>query len=285
MTDERSTPNPDLDDVIGDALMGDDGEIHLPDESSADEPSAEPAQEREEQPEGDTSEPAADEPPQPEHNWEKRYNDLLPEFTRRSQELAELKKDVIPGLQQQIDQIRAGQTRPEQESSDDAVDVPNNLIEAMQDPETGAQLIMQLADSVVEQRLGAFVERVAPMLEDYEIEQELRDVALAPGNEDFFELLPTVRQIIARSEREVSFADALNIARTFSGVDGKTTSEPDEAGDAARPKQQKVSAEEIAQAAARHEPETGVAGEVQPPTDEVGSVEDAVEAALGEIYG
>lgn len=278
MTDASSTTPNDLDSVIEDALMGDDGEITFASDDDNLETDAEPAVEREVTP----SEPAPSAPPKAGHDWEKRYNDLLPEFTRRSQELAELKKDVIPGLQRQIDQIRAGQTQPDKESSEDLVDVPSNLIEALQNPETGAQLIMQLADKVVEQRLGAFVGRVAPMLEDYEIEQELRDVALAEGNEDFFELLPQVRQIIARSSHEVSFADALEIARTFRGVGG-TTSEPAEA-EKPQPATQKVSAKEIAQAAARLQPETGVAGEVQEPARKVGTVEDAVEAAFDEIF-
>jgi len=181
MTDE-STATPDLDDLLNDDFnMGDDGEIQMPETKA-----------EVETPETEST-PEVTPDPEPTHDFEKRYNDLLPEFTRRSQDLAELNKHTIPALQAQIDQLREGNSRPT-ENTDDRVKVPEDLAAAMQNPEEGAQLIMDLASKVVEQQLGEFVTRVAPMLDDYEIEQELKDVALTKGNEDFFELLPSIRR-------------------------------------------------------------------------------------------
>lgn len=276
MSAENSTEVlPDLDDLLNaDFEMDDEGEIVLP--APVQQPTGEQSTEGVMQPQEEAA---------PQHDFEKRYNDLLPEFTRRSQELAELNKSTIPGMQAQINQLREGNSQPA-ENAVKPVDVPEDLIGTLQDPAAGAQLIMDLATKVVEQRMGEFVTRVAPMLDDYEIEQELRSVALAVGNEDFFELLPQIRQIISRSESDLSFADALEIARTFKGVEQpQTTSTEDGQEPALADQPRRVSAEEIAQQAARNQPETSVAGEVQEPPVQADTVEDAVNAAIDEVYG
>jgi len=84
----------------------------------------------------------------------------------------------------------------------------------------------------------------------------------------------------------LTFADALGIARTFKNVPETTSDDGDDAaGKAADTTAPKVSAEEIAEQAARHQPETSVAGEVEDPPPKVDSVEDAVNDAFATVYG
>jgi uncharacterized coiled-coil protein SlyX len=281
MTEEQKTP--DLDDILGDQgfAMTDDGEINLPPESLKAEEDTPPAG-------GEEGAPAES------HNWEKRYTDLEPEFTRKSQKLAELENETLPAmaaqmerLQGQIDVLTQQGGGTPQVDDDGRVEIPSNFGEViMQDAEAGAGLIAEIADRVAERRLAPILERVAPVLEDWELETELRTAALAPGREDFFELLPTIRDIIVRSETDLTFDDAYTLAKTFKDVDQLPKGET--APVAATPAAQtgdRISPEEAQQIAARLKPDTSVSGEVQPTPRVAGSVEDAFNMAVEDVLG
>jgi uncharacterized coiled-coil protein SlyX len=281
MTEEQKTP--DLDDILGDQgfAMTDDGEINLPPESLKAEEGTPPAG-------GEEGAPAES------HNWEKRYTDLEPEFTRKSQKLAELENETLPAmaaqmerLQGQIDVLTQQGGGTPQVDDDGRVEIPSNFGEViMQDAEAGAGLIAEIADRVAERRLAPILERVAPVLEDWELETELRTAALAPGREDFFELLPTIRDIIVRSETDLTFDDAYTLAKTFKDVDQLPKGET--APVAATPAAQtgdRISPEEAQQIAARLKPDTSVSGEVQPTPRVAGSVEDAFNMAVEDVLG
>jgi uncharacterized coiled-coil protein SlyX len=281
MTEEQKTP--DLDDILGNQgfAMTDDGEINIPPESLEAEEDTPPAG-------GEEGAPAES------HNWEKRYTDLEPEFTRKSQKLAELENETLPAmaaqmerLQGQIDVLTQQGGGTPQVDDDGRVEIPSNFGEViMQDAEAGAGLIAEIADRVAERRLAPILERVAPVLEDWELETELRTAALAPGREDFFELLPTIRDIIVRSETDLTFDDAYTLAKTFKDVDQLPKGET--APVAATPAAQtgdRISPEEAQQIAARLKPDTSVSGEVQPTPRVAGSVEDAFNMAVEDVLG
>ena len=271
----------DLDAIIeGEFSMGDDGELQVSTEAlqAADEPAGEP----------ETQDPA----PAPVHDWEERYRNLEPEFTRRSQELAELKRDIVPGLQQQLahmqgqmDALLAG--RGPAPEDDERMAIPENLGEIlMHDPSQGAAIIAEISDRVAEKRLGPILERVAPMLEDWELETELRNASLKPGREDFFELLPTIRDIIVRSEEDISFDSAYQLAKQFKGVDKLAQAQTSETPAQSQPATtERISPEEAQQIAARLKPDTGVSGEVQAEQRVASSVEDAFNMAVEEYLG
>jgi hypothetical protein len=284
MTEEHM----DLDAILDqDFAMTDDGEIAV---------SAEALQGAQEPAPDVPSSEAADSPEAaPQHDWEDRYKNLEPEFTRRSQRLAELEKDVLPSLQSQIDQLTgqlqaviAGQ-QPAQEA-DDRLEIPENFGEIlMRDPSQGAGLIAEISDRVLEQRLGPVLERVAPMLEDWELESELREAALKPGREDFFELLPTIRDIIVRSPQDIGFDAAYDLAKSFKGVDqlaAQQQAQPaSDSPSQPQPATDRVSPEEAQQLASRLAPDTGVSGEVQPERRVASSVEDAFNMAVEDVLG
>jgi hypothetical protein len=279
-----SENNPDLDDILGSEDFGldDDGEIQMGDMTP-----------QESTPAVTADPPASDDaPPAPEHNWEERYKNLEPEFTRRSQRLAELEKQVLPGMQSQLDQLtgRLDQLGGGEQPADGEgqIEIPENLGDILnQDPAQGAAIIAEISDRVVERRLIPILERVAPMVEDWELESELRTAATREGREDFFELLPAIRDVITRSEKDLSFDDAYNIVKTFQNVDGKAaapgpvtqTAEP------TAPSTERVSPEEARQLASRIKPDTSVSGEVQPEQRVADSVEDAFSMAVEEHYG
>jgi hypothetical protein len=286
MTEEHSG----LDQILDqDFSMGDDGELVISEEAlrGAQEPAP------------DVQSPEAAESPEdaPRHDWEDRYKNLEPEFTRRSQRLAELEKDVLPGMQSQIDQLTgqlqaviAGQHPDADDTQDDRVEIPENFGQIlMQDPAQGAGLIAEISDRVMEKKLGPVLERVAPMLEDWELESELREAALKPGREDFFELLPTIRDIIVRSPEDISFDAAYGIAKSFSGVDqlaaAQTQPQPSEDPQPAQQVTERVSPEEAQQIASRLAPDTGVSGEVQPERRVADTVEDAFNMAVEDVLG
>lgn len=260
--------------------MGDDGEIQI-DMEALREPDA-----------GETTAPEETATPAPEHNYEERYKNLEPEFTRRSQRLAELEKDVLPQMQQEMARMQgqlqalAGGKDPNA-PVDDRVEIPENFGEIlMQDPGQGATMIAEIADRVAARKLGPILERVAPMLEDWELESELRHAALKPGREDFFELLPTIRDIIVRSTEDVSFDNAYELAKAFKGVDQQAAPQvAQEPTVRPAPSTDLVSPEEAAQRAARLAPDTGVSGEVQPTKRVASSIEDAFNMAVEDVLG
>jgi hypothetical protein len=273
----------DIEEILGDQSfdMSDDGEIQV----DMDQLRAEPAP-------TEISEETPTETPAPSHDYEKRYKDLEPEFTRRSQKLADLENNVLPqmqaamaNMQGQLTAMQGGvdPTAP----ADDRVEIPENFGEIlMQDPGQGATLIADIADRVAARKLGPIIERVAPMLEDWELESELRTAALKPGREDFFELLPAIRDIIVKSSEDVSFDSAYELAKTFKGVDQPAA--PTQAQEpTAQPAQSTdlVSPAEAVQRAARLAPDTGVSGEVKPTQRVADSVEDAFNMAVEDVLG
>lgn len=276
----------DLDDILGDQSfeLDEDGEIMVDMEALS--TPTDPVETTEAQPTTET-------PAQPEHNWEERYQNLEPEFTRKSQKLAELEKTVLPGMQSQIDQLVgrleqiAGGEAPD-EGPDDRVEIPENFGQIlMQDPGQGAQMIAEIADRVAARKLTPILERVAPMLEDWELESELKAAALVEGREDFFELLPSMRDIIVKSEADLSFDQAYELAKTFSGVDQQaaaTQAQPVQTA-APAPSTDRISPEEAQQIAARLKPDTGVSGEVQPTQRVADSVEEAFNMAVEDVLG
>lgn len=276
----------DIEDILGnqDFDMGDDGEIQVDLDALRSEPSEVPT-------DPEPSEPAPA-PETPEHDYETRYKNLEPEFTRRSQRLAELEKDVLPSMQNEMARM-AGQLQAlmggqdPNAPADDRVEIPENFGEIlMQDPGQGATMIAEIADRVAARKLGPILERVAPMLEDWELEHELREAALKPGREDFFELLPAIRDIIVKSSEDVSFDSAYELAKTFRGVDQQSAT-PAPQAQTPQPAQSTdlVSPEEAAQTAARLKPDTGVSGEVAPEKRVASSVEDAFEMAVEDVLG
>jgi hypothetical protein len=277
----------DLEDILGDQSfdMSDDGEIEVDLDALREAPA-----------ETTTEETPATETPAPatEHNWEERYQNLEPEFTRKSQRLAELEKDVLPGMQSQIDQLvgrleQLAGGEPAEGEFDDRVEIPENFGQIiMQDPGQGAQMIAEIADRVAARKLTPILERVAPMLEDWELESELKAAALVEGREDFFELLPSMRDIIVRSEADLSFDQAYELAKTFSGVDQQAATNPVQPTQTAAPApstEDRISPEEARQIAARLKPDTGVSGEVQQTQRVAGSVEEAFNMAVEDVLG
>jgi hypothetical protein len=277
----------DLEDILGDQSfdMSDDGEIEVdldalreaPAETTTEEPAAEA--------------PAAEAPAQ-EHDWEQRYQNLEPEFTRKSQRLAELEKEVLPGMQSQIDQLVgrleqvAGREDPNA-PADDRVEIPENFGQILQqDPGAGATIIAEIADRVAARKLTPILERVAPMLEDWELESELKAAALVEGREDFFELLPTMRDLIVRSTTDLSFDQAYELASTIGKVGGQqqaATQVEQTQTEAPAPSTDRISPEEAQQRATRLAPDTGVSGEVQPGQRVAGSIEEAFNMAVEDV--
>ncbi len=278
--------NPDLDAILGEGNfdMDDDGEIQI----GAPDASTTPAT-----PAASGTEPPV-EPAAPQHNWEERYKNLEPEFTRKSQRLSELEKTVLPGMQSQLDhltgrleQVTGGEAKP----GTDQIEIPDDLGNILNtDPVRGAAIIADISDHVVERRLMPILERVAPMLEDWELETELRETAMKPGREDFFQLLPQVRKAISESETELSFENAYRLVKTFHKVDNPPPTPTDEPTGVApqapqAPSTERISVEEAQQIASRLKPDTSTSGEVQPDKRVVDSVEDAFELAVEEHFG
>lgn len=271
----------DLDDILGNQSfdMTDDGEIAV--DLAALKPEADPAEATE-----------GTEGPAPEHDYEERYKNLEPEFTRKSQKLADLENNVLPAMQSAMANMQGqltamqGGTDPNA-PEDDRVEIPENFGEIlMQDPGQGAAMIAEIADRVAARKLGPIIERVAPMLEDWELESELRSAALKPGREDFFELLPAIRDIIVKSSEDISFDSAYELAKTFKGVDQQTATPAVQ--DKTVPAAQStdlVSPEEAIQRATQLAPDTGVSGEVQPTKRVADSVEEAFEMAVEDVLG
>lgn len=273
----------DLSDLLGDQdfAMGDDGDIEI--DGAALREVADPVQEAE-------TETVIEEAPEVEHDYEERYRNLEPEFTRKSQRLAELEKDVLPGMQSQIDQLvgrleQMAGGQPAEGEVDDRVEIPENFGQILQqDPGQGAAIIAEIADRVAVKKLTPILERVAPMLEDWELESELRASALVEGREDFFELLPTMRDIIVRSEADLSFDQAYELAKMSANVDQQAaTQEPATQTVAPAPSTERITPEEALQQASRLAPDTGVSGEVQPEKRVADSVEEAFNMAVEDV--
>lgn len=279
----------DLSDLLGDQdfAMGEDGDLVIDGEAlqTASETAQESAAIEPETPEAPATE---------EHDYEERYKNLEPEFTRKSQRLAELEKDVLPTMQSQLDQLTgqltalmSGQQPGTEGEVDDRVEIPENFGQILQqDPGQGAAIIAEIADRVAVKKLTPILERVAPMLEDWELESELRASALVEGREDFFELLPTMRDIIVRSEADLSFDQAYELAKTFKGVDQQaaTQAQPVQT-EAPATSTDRISPEDALQQASRLVPDTGVSGEVQPEKRVADSVEDAFNMAVEDVLG
>jgi len=276
----------DLDAILGDQSfdLDDDGEIQVDMDALREVPDA-PA---------DPAVPAESttETPAPAHDYEERYKNLEPEFTRKSQRLAELENNVLPEMQQamanmqgQLTAMQGGETPDE--GTDDRVEIPENFGQIlMQDPGQGAQMIAEIADRVAARKLTPILERVAPMLEDWELESELKAAALVEGREDFFELLPSMRDIIVKSEADLSFDQAYQLAKTFSGIDQQAV-EPTPATTTqtvpTAPSTDRISPEEAQQIANRLKPDTGVSGEVQPTQRVADSIEEAFNMAVEDV--
>jgi len=284
MSDEMDAVGEALVNVLGDQdfKMNDEGEIEVD--------AAAIAATSTETPPVVEAEPTA-QPPAAIHNWEERYQNLEPEFTRKSQRLSELEKDVLPEMQQELARLQGqvdGLTRGEQPADgtvdDGLLEIPTNFGEIlMNEPERGAQMIAEIADRVAANKLLPILERVAPMLEDWELETELKTAALVEGREDFFELLPTIRDIIVKSESDLSFDDAYNLAKTFHTVDGEVPPAP-----AVQPEvvaTERISPEDALANANRLAPDTGVSGEVQQGQRVADSVEEAFNMAVEDVLG
>lgn len=232
--------------------------------------------------------------PQPDP-YEKRYNDLLPEFTRRSQRLSELEKDIIPGLQSRLTDLEEklqlavrGQEHAAETPSPSSEITPELWMEIQADPEKGAKYI----DSIVNKRIETFAQQIesalGPVLEDWQIEQEVIQAAREFGD-DFFQSFPAIHKVMTESEKELSFAEAYKLVKAF-GIQSapppaaETSNEPAPRPQATpEPGPPKMAASEIAAQAARLAPETSVAAEVVEKAPALPSVDQAFERALSRL--
>lgn len=293
MPEEEPTGAPDLDDVLGsdaEFSLDDDGEIQI---TGAIEIVPDPAQSTEETPPV-TPDPAATPiVPAGEHDYEARYKNLEPEFTRKSQRLAELEKDIVPQMREELARMQGqidmiGGDDPDGDE-DDRIEIPDNFGEIlMQDPMKGVGMIAEIADRVAARQLIPILERVAPMLEDYELESELRSAAMVEGREDFFELLPQMRDIINRGPTDLTFDEAYELAKTVGQIGDPVIPTPAAPAQPVPvvPATDRITPEEAQQNADRLAPEPEiVSGEVAPTRRVVDSVDDAFNQAVEDLYG
>lgn len=197
--------------------------------------------------------PKADPPPT---DWEKRYKDLEREFTRKSQELAEVK--------------RAPQAKPEPEAPKPAV----NPLDLISDPDRFNEYVA----SHSKEEVAALRKELAPIIENRKFQNEINEVV--GRNPDFWDYFPAVREIVA--EVDMPFEAAYNIARRFFPNAGKKTDPPaDEPPKADPPPSTKVPARAVAERAAALQTESGVSdASASAPARKITSIHDAFNAAL-----
>lgn len=229
------------------------------------------------QPEAKAAEPApepkAAEPapvPAPSHDWEKRYNSLQPEFTRRSQENKQL-RERLAFLEGKL----SAAPKPEAEPETDLLDVMNDPVKYRE------HLDREVSRRVEEKMrpLKAQLEPLSDYMLDAEVTRELRDcITEFP---DFAEWQPHVNRFITATKGQLPFKESYLRTKEFYGGKLPTAgpaSAPNGTPTPAADASAKGSLADLQSRAAQLATETGVGGKLSDPVVAVRPAESMKEA-------
>lgn len=272
VTEQAQESNP-VDNIVG--MTYENGEIQL--QFAEPETTEEPAPEPEKK-----EEPAK---AAPEHDYQKRYEDLLPEFTRKSEELKR--------AMEKLEALEARLTGPKKEEPAppadpwDGVDLREVLLNG------DAKEVRELLDKTVERRVSSIInpvlQQLVPFVEQMQVASVVND--LVTKHPDALDYVEEIREVLNLEGTEtLSLEQAYTVAkgvraRLAATSPSKKEGAPPPVATPATPSPaptKKESREELERAAARLKSpaDTGRAGTVEEPERVVDSIRGAFEQAL-----
>jgi len=208
MADEQGTPDAgqtldmgELREAFVDGVdsieMGDDGflDMQVATDDYEDDGGYESDQPVEDQPQ--VVQPAVEDVP-----WEKRYNDLRPEYSRATQEASALRK--------RVDELeRAANVQPAPEVEQTTHDVPEDLYDMFQDPKAFNQSVAKVAKEVIDEAMSLYVP--ADMVAQWRVNNEIQQAMLSHA--DFADMLPHIETVYKRfPDADLSIEQAYELA-------------------------------------------------------------------------
>lgn len=267
--------------------MGDDGEVQVRLANAA--PVADPAPDPAPAVAPDPAPAPKAEPPAV--DWEKRYNDLRPEFDRTKTEMAELKA--------KLDKLTAAP--PAAQEKTPPAEAPT--LDLYGDAKTVTEQVRGLVSNALDEKFGPLMDRMQTALIDWELQREFQ-LAGAQHGEAFFERLPIIHEIIKTVPQPLSFeeafklslkvkplssspaAGAANAQERVSAPDTAQQRAPAVAPPATPPAPQPADAERAARlAVVQAGADTGRGGSATEPQRVAKTVKQALELALEEMAG
>lgn len=141
-----------------------------------------------------------DTPSAPQHDWEKRYNDLQPEFTKVTQQNAELRErlDNIEGM---LKSQATSKPRQDEFGYDDY---------GQPDPQAFEQQVSEITKAVLDEALQLYVPQ--DMVKQWRANSEVQEALNA--HEDFTEMLPHIESVYNRfPEADMTVEQAYQLAK------------------------------------------------------------------------
>jgi hypothetical protein len=152
---------------------------------------------------------------EPEVPWEKRYNDLRPEYSKVTQENSELRKrlDVLER------QANVQQQAPAPEQT--GYDVPEDLYDLYQNPKQLEETVGKIAKEVIDEAMSLYVP--SDMVAQWRVNNEIQQAMLNHG--DFTEMLPHIETVYKRfPDSELTIEQAYELASfALESVKGQRT--------------------------------------------------------------
>lgn len=245
-----------------------------------------PAQSTTAEPAQPAKEPATPAAPAAPDTFKERYDNLLPEFTRKSQELTELKAELAL--------LKASGAKPAETPAEADPFADLDLAELVAaDPDEARTKLRNAVKAQAELLLKPMLDKIAPVLAEQELEAELRNTI--QQYPDFIGEMPKVRQVLSLDPTgKMTFEQAYQLVKKLAPASPAGSPEPkkEQSEPAVTPTPPTSLApasgatrEELERRAARpgSPADTGVAGTVTEPERKVTTVRDAFEKAVEQV--
>jgi hypothetical protein len=152
--------------------------------------------------------------PEPDVPWEKRYNDLRPEYSRTANENSALRK--------RVDELeRAANVQPAPEVEQTTHEVPEDLYDMFQDPKAFNTAVGKVAKEVMDEAMSLYVP--SDMVAQWRVNNEIQQGML--NHPDFSEMLPHIETVYKRfPDADLTIEQAYELASfALESVKGQRT--------------------------------------------------------------
>lgn len=228
-------------------------------------------------------------PPASQDTFEKRYNDLRPEFTRVTQQLAEMETKLKLYEEGRL-QPRAAAAPAQDEDPFEGIDFAELV--TSDDPAKARKVMRDAVERTAKQIVKPVLEKLAPLVTKAEIDSELQQ--MVGKYPDFISYIPKMQQVLSvEGAQDMSFEAVYHFVKKLEAGSAPSSPQPkkEDGQPAVKPTPAAspapaagVTREELERRAARQgsPADTGVAGTAVEPERKVESVKDAFEMAVKE---